>query len=61
VPFEAPRGLILDKSGAILATSRSLIPSLWCRAHCLEKARRQQRAKLLGTLSFLLGTSSDAI
>lgn len=62
VPFPAPRGLILDKCGAILATSRSLHSVALVPGTLPSKKRESAgRTKLLGTLSFLLGTSSQAI
>ncbi|PQV64612.1 peptidoglycan glycosyltransferase [Abditibacterium utsteinense] len=62
VPFPAPRGLILDRRGAILATSRSLHSVALVPGTLPSKKREAaQRTKLLGTLSFLLGTSSRAI
>ncbi len=62
VPFPAPRGLILDKNGAIMATSRSLHSVALVPGTLPSKKREaEQRAKLLGTLSFLLGTSAPAI
>ncbi|HEX9998808.1 MAG TPA: penicillin-binding protein 2 [Abditibacterium sp.] len=62
VPFPAPRGLITDRRGAILATSRSL-HSVAIVPGTLPSKRREKaaRAQLLGTLSFLLGTSTSRI
>lgn len=62
VPFAAPRGLILDRSGAVLATTRAqhsiaLVPGTLPSKRREAEARRQ----ILGTLAFLLGTSTDAI
>ncbi len=62
VPFPAPRGLILDKNGAILATSRSLHSVALVPGTLPSKKREApERARLLGTLAFLLGTSSAGI
>ncbi len=60
VPFEAPRGLILDRRGAILATSRSqhsvaLVPGTLPS----KKREGEARAQILGTLAFLLGTTAN--
>ena len=62
VTVPAPRGLITDRSGIVLATSRAqhnvaVVPGL------LPSKRREkaQRAQLLATLGFLLGQSPDAI
>ncbi len=62
VPFPAPRGLILDRNGAVLATSRSL-HSVALVPGTLPSKRRdpEERARLLNTLAFLLGTSAPAI
>ncbi|RYG68517.1 hypothetical protein EON80_11500, partial [bacterium] len=58
VPFQAPRGLITDRHGAVLATSRSL-HSVAIVPGTLPSKRREkaQREQLLGTLAFLLGTT----
>lgn len=62
VSIAAPRGVLLDRRGEILATTRavhavSLVPAL------LPSKRRQkaERARLLKTLGFLLHISPDAI
>ena len=62
VTLPAPRGLITDRNGVVLATSRSqhnvaVVPGL------LPSRRRQseQRARLLSTLAFLLNTDPQAI
>jgi penicillin-binding protein 2 len=62
VPLPAPRGLITDRRGAVLATSRSL-HSVAIVPGTLPSKRREgpQRQQLLGTLAFLLGSSVDAI
>ena len=62
VPFPAPRGLILDKNGAVLATSRSLHSVALVPGTLPSKKRdAPERARLLGTLAFLLGTSAPEI
>jgi penicillin-binding protein 2 len=62
VPFQAPRGLIVDRNGAVLATTRSL-HSVALVPGTLPSKRREktQRAQLLGSLAFLLGTTVDNI
>ncbi len=62
VSIAAPRGVVLDRRGNILATTRaahavSVVPAL------LPSARRQKaaRERLMKTLGFLLHTSSRAI
>lgn len=59
VPLPAPRGLILDRNGAVLATSRSL-HSVAIVPGTLPSKKREApaRAQILGTLAFLLGTST---
>jgi penicillin-binding protein 2 len=62
VPLPAPRGLILDRSGKVLATSRAthsiaVIPA----ALPSRKHEPQERAKLLGTLGYLLKISPREI
>ena len=62
VAVPAPRGLIADRNGVVLATSRgahsiALVPGL------LPSARTQsaERAQLFSTLAFLLGIQADSI
>jgi penicillin-binding protein 2 len=62
VSLQAPRGLILDRSGVPLAVTQtahsiSVVPKL------LPSARREkeERDRLLGTLAFLLETTPEAI
>ncbi|HEX8463676.1 MAG TPA: penicillin-binding protein 2 [Abditibacterium sp.] len=62
VPLPAPRGLILDRNGVVLATTRSqhsvaLVPGTLPS----KKRESAERAQLLGTLSFLLGTTTQDI
>ena len=62
VSIAAPRGVILDRSGAILATTRaahavSVVPALLPS----KRKGKDERAKLLRTLAFLLRTSPAAI
>ncbi len=62
VPFQAPRGLILDKNGAVLATSRSLHSVALVPGTLPSKKREApERARMLGTLAFLLGTTTPEI
>ncbi len=67
VPVPAPRGLILDRrgfspQGVVLATSRSY-HSVSVVPAALPSARREpeERARILGTLSFLLKTTTAEI
>jgi len=62
VPISAPRGLILDRHGVVLATSRAshsvaVVPA------ALPSARRDPsgRAAILGTLGFLIGMTPGQI
>lgn len=62
VPISAPRGLILDRHGVVLATSRAshsvaVVPA------ALPSARRDPlgRAAILGTLGFLIGMTPAQI
>jgi penicillin-binding protein 2 len=62
VPLPAPRGLILDRNGKVLATSRAahsiaVIPA----ALPSRKSDPQERAKVLRTLGYLLKTSPAEI
>lgn len=62
VPLPAPRGLILDRNGAILATSRSLHSVAIVPGTLPSKKREAQaRAQILGTLAFLLGTTTQGL
>jgi len=62
VPLPAPRGLILDRRGAVLATSRAshsiaVVPA----ALPSRKREPQERARILKTLAFLLKTTPAQI
>jgi penicillin-binding protein 2 len=58
VVFAAPRGLIIDRHGAVLASSRSLHSVAIVPGTLPSKRReKEQREQLLGTLAFLLGTT----
>lgn len=62
VPLSAPRGLILDRHGAVLATSRTA-HSVAVVPAALPSARREgpARRKVLQTLGFLIGQSATEI
>lgn len=62
VPLSAPRGLILDRHDAVLATSRTA-HSVAVVPAALPSARREgpARAKVLQTLGFLIGQSAPQI
>lgn len=58
VAFAAPRGLIIDRNGAVLASSKpqhsvAIVPGTLPS----KRREKEQRAQLLGTLGFLLGTT----
>jgi len=62
VPLPAPRGLILDRTGKVLSTSRTthsiaVVPAALPSA----KHEKQQRDQLLGTLAFLLDITPNDI
>jgi penicillin-binding protein 2 len=62
VPLSAPRGLILDRNGAVLATSRTT-HSVAVVPAALPSARREPEAriKVLRTLGFLVGQTPAQI
>ncbi len=62
VPLSAPRGLILDREGRVLATSRAT-HSIAVVPAALPTRRRdpQGRARVLDTLAFLINSSRAAI
>ena len=62
VPLPAPRGLILDRNGKLLATSRAahavaVVPAALPSA----KSQPQERERVLRTLGYLLKTTPDEI
>lgn len=58
VPLPAPRGLILDRNGAVLATSKAQHSVSIVRGTLPSPVREpDERARILGTLAFLLGTT----
>jgi penicillin-binding protein 2 len=62
VPLPAPRGLILDRNGKVLATSKAshsvaVVPAALPSA----KSEKEQRAKVLGSLAFLLDVTTKDI
>ncbi|HEX8550666.1 MAG TPA: penicillin-binding protein 2 [Abditibacteriaceae bacterium] len=62
VPLSAPRGLILDRHGAVLATSRTAHSVAVVPAALPSKYReREARARVLKTLGFLIGVSATQI